>query len=251
MSRRGELVAVAGGPESVEDAETGELPAVVPGGLDGLLSASPCFRPSLRGYDRLQVDNYVGWAETELAVARRQVDDLLGRLGACAAELESARRAAVALDRTGLPVPIVDLLRRAADEARQVSDAAVRGARQTTDAATEQARRTTAAANEEARRVTEAAAVEAEQILAEARLEAAARLSKADAIIEAATAAATERLAAAEREVQEVRRQRDEARESLRRLTSSIGQALQGVVFVGNGVVDDGYLHTDRPQPVA
>lgn len=249
MSRRVELVAVTGG-ESAEDAETGELPAVVPGGLDGLLSPAPCFRPSLRGYDRLQVDNYVGWAETELAVARRQVDDLLARLGACAAELETARRAAAGRDRTGMPAPIADLLRRAAEEARQVSEAAVREARRMTDAAADQARRTTAAAEAEAGRATEAAAREAEQILAEARLEAAARLSKADAIVEAATAAATERLVAAEREVAEARRQRDEARESLRRLTSSIGEALQGVVFVGNGVGDDGYVRSDRAQPV-
>ena len=237
MSRRVELVAVSGGAESAEDAETGELPAVVPGGLDGLLSTAPCFRPSLRGYDRLQVDNYVAWTETELAVARRQVDDLLARLGACAAELETARRAA-ADHRSGMPAPSADLLRRAADEARQVGDVAVREARRLTDAAAEQARRTTAAATEEARRAVDAAAAEAERILAEARLEAAARLSKADAIVEAATAAATERLAAAEREVEEVRRQRDEARESLRRLTSSIGEALRGVVFVGNGVAE-------------
>src|SRR5689334_107542 len=157
MSRRGELVAVAGGPESVEDAETGELPAVVPGGLDGLLSASPCFRPSLRGYDRAQVDNYVGWAETELAVARRQVDDLLARLGACAAELETACRAALARppvpDRSGMPAPIVELLRRAADEAQRVSDVAVREARRMTDAAAQQAQRTTEAAAAEAERI--------------------------------------------------------------------------------------------------
>jgi cell division septum initiation protein DivIVA len=247
-----ELVAVSGTAEPAEDPQTGEWPAaVVPGGLDGLLSTAPCFRPSLRGYDRLQVDNYVGWAETELAVARRQIDDLLARLGACATELESARRAAADRDRSGMPAPIADLLRRAAEEARQVSDVAVREARRMTEAAAEQARRTVAVANDEARRTTEAADAEAMRILAEARLEADARLSKADAIIEAATAAATERLAAAEREVEEVRRQRDEARASLRALTARIGEALQGVVLVGNTVVDDGYLRADRPQPVA
>ena len=228
MTGRAGLVAVTGG--SAEPA--GEAPAgngiartgpvtysltgnvvdgppavVVPQGLEGLLSTSPCFRPSLRGYDRIQVDDYVAWAETELSVARRQVDDLLARLGACAAELDEARRAAADRDGSGLPAPLVDLLRRAADEAR---------------------------------RTTDEAAAEADRILADARLEADARLRKADAIVEAAAAAANERLAMAEREVEELRKQRDEARESLRRLTSRIGEALQGVVLLA----DDGRMTT-------
>lgn len=242
MSRPAQLLAVTCGSEPAEDAENGELPAVVPGGLDGLLSMSPCFRPRLRGYDRREVDNYVDWAETELTVARRQVDDLLGRLAACATELEAARRAAADRAGSGMPAPIAELLRRAADEARQVSDIAVREASRMTDAAAEQARLTTAAAEEEAHRTIEAAFTESEQILAEARLEAAARLSKVEAIVEAAAAAATERLVAYEREVEEARRQRDEARQSLQRLTSRIGEALQGVVFLDNGVVDSGLV---------
>src|SRR4051794_20452571 len=125
-SRRGELVAVAGGAaEPGEDAAGEPGAVVVPRGLDGLLSSSPCFRPSMRGYDRTQVDDYVAWAETEVAVARRQVDDLLARLAACATELEVARRAAAGRDRSGMPAPIADLLRRAAEEARQVTDVAV------------------------------------------------------------------------------------------------------------------------------
>ncbi len=204
---------------------------VIPHGMDGLLSTSPCFRPSLRGYDRVQVDNYVAWAETELSVARRQVDDLLSRLGACAVELEAARRGAVSRDDSGLPAPIVELLRRAADEAGQVSEAAVG-----------EARRITGSAEEAARRTTEEAAAEADRILADAQLEAEARLRKADAIVEAATAAAEERLAAAEREVAELRRQRDEARESLHVLTSRIGEALHGALVL----VDDGVLASGR-----
>src|SRR3954447_24901564 len=48
----------------------------VAGALDGLLSSAPVFRAKARGYDRMQVDNYVAWAEAELLAARRENDDL-------------------------------------------------------------------------------------------------------------------------------------------------------------------------------
>src|SRR4051794_1814886 len=67
-------------------------PPHVTGALDAMLSVRPCFRGALRGYDRMQVDNYVAWAESELQAMRRQSDLLLGRYGAAQAELEISRR---------------------------------------------------------------------------------------------------------------------------------------------------------------
>ncbi|HEY0401834.1 MAG TPA: hypothetical protein VGD09_07435, partial [Blastococcus sp.] len=62
------------------------------GDLGELLGLRPVFRTRLHGYDRLQVDNYAAWAETELATVRREVDHLLVRFGDCSAELEISRR---------------------------------------------------------------------------------------------------------------------------------------------------------------
>src|SRR3712207_2612900 len=63
-----------------------------PGELDGLLGTGPVFTHAVRGYDRLQVDDYVAWAETELHVLRRENDHLLSRYAAASAELQNARR---------------------------------------------------------------------------------------------------------------------------------------------------------------
>jgi cell division septum initiation protein DivIVA len=180
-------------------------------------------------------------------VARRQNEELLTRLGACAADLQAARRALAGPDHAGFTGPIAELLRRAADEARRLSDAAVEEARRITATAEEEARRVTAAAVQEADRLTDAAIEEADRVVADARLEAQARLRKAEAIVEAATVAAQERLAAAERDLSDVRRQRDDARESLRVLTARIGAALQGAVLVAD---DDGEVRAHRAAPV-
>ena len=225
------------------------LPPHLTGDLDALLSTRPCFRGALRGYDRMQVDNYVAWAEAEMTTMRRQTDHLLGRYGAAQAELEISRRLLAhsprgrelssASDRVG------EMLRLAADEATSM---------------------------------TAAGADEAERILAEARLEADARLRKAQEIKQLATAASDQireqarreraeatgmlerarrqaqellreaaeerdrltgeaadaraRLVAMEAEVDDLRRQRDEARHLLRRLTDQIGQALDAVSAV-------------------
>src|SRR5436305_963817 len=63
----------------------------VTGDLDDLLSQAS-FHLRWRGYDRLEVENYVSWAESELLAARRQADHLLSRYGAASAELELSRR---------------------------------------------------------------------------------------------------------------------------------------------------------------
>ena len=199
------------------------------GGLEELLGLRPVFRVRTRGYDRHQVDNYAAWAETELLTVRREVEHLLNRVVACSAELAISRRA-------------VDAPR--AEEPPDVSDRASEMLR---------------LASEEAAALTDAAADEADRILAEARMEAEARLQKARAIREMAVEAADEicarahreageilraaaeerdraaeaaaaRLAVVQAEVDDLRRQRDEARHSLRQLTDQIGQALQAVL---------------------
>ena len=98
------------------------------GDLDSLLSTAPCFRVRARGYDRLQVDNYVAWAEAELATGRREIDHLLARYGACSAELEISRRllaqAPKGVDLSAVSDRVRDMLRLAADEATAMVDAA-------------------------------------------------------------------------------------------------------------------------------
>jgi cell division septum initiation protein DivIVA len=256
------------------------------GDLDELLSQRPIFRTRVNGYDRLQVDNYAAWAESELLTLRREVDHLLARFGDCSAELEISRRLLADVPRRRDVFPVSDrvqeMLQLAADEAAAV---------------------------------TEAGAQEAERILAEARAEADARLRKAHEIKELAVAAADElrdqarrlraeangyidtarheaaellrqaaadrdrldaeatrerdrvaaeaagRLAQVQAEVDDLRRQRDQARQSLRGLTERIGEALQAVAATGTddwrgtniaveGMTDDVGVLVGRPSPV-
>ena len=99
------------------------------GALDELLDHRPVFRRRRHGYDRLQVDNYVTWAESELVSARRYADHLLARYGECAAQLELARRESAAphreVDLTAVSDRLGELLRLAADEAAEVTAAGV------------------------------------------------------------------------------------------------------------------------------
>jgi colicin import membrane protein len=123
------------------------------GDLDALLSTAPVFRAVVRGYDRLQVDNYVSWAEAELRAARRETDDLVERYGRTCAELEISRRL-LARSPGGQEMSVISermgrMLQMAADEAAAL----------------------TAAGQEEA-----------DAILADARTEADARLRKAHEI---------------------------------------------------------------------
>jgi hypothetical protein len=92
---------------------------------------------------------------------------------------------------------------------------------------------------------------EAAQARARAAVEAAERRAGEDEAArrdqQEAFADAGARLAAVAREVEELYRQRDEARESLRRLTGQIGAALEG--FAGT-VPDDGPIPARRPGGV-
>jgi cell division septum initiation protein DivIVA len=161
------------------------------GDLDALLTTAPVFRTAVRGYDRLQVDNYVSWSEAELRAARRETDDLVERYGRACAELEISRRL-LARSPGGQEVTAVSermgrMLRMAADEAAAL----------------------TAAGQEEA-----------EQILADARTEADARLRKAHEIKQMA-------VEASDRMRQEARRLRAEAAAEVERARAQAAQILR------------------------
>jgi cell division septum initiation protein DivIVA len=256
------------------------------GDLDELLSQRPVFRAKVNGYDRLQVDNYAAWAESELATLRREVDHLLARFGDCSAELEISRRLLADAPRGRDVFPVSDrvqeMLQLAADEAAALTDAGAREAERiladarteadarlrkaheikemavvAADELTEQARRLRAEANgyiDEAKRraaeILREAAAERERLAAEAARER-----------DRATAAAAVRLAEVQAEVDDLRRQRDQARQSLRGLTDRIGEALQAVAATGSddwrgtniaveGMTDDVRVLVGRPSPV-
>jgi len=240
----------------------------VSGDLDDLLDHRPFFRSQLRGYDRLQVDNYATWVETELAAARRQNTHLLRRYGECAAELEQLRRTPRTRRSPNLtPVTerLGEMLRLAAEEAAEITATGIDEAERIVAEARAEAearlqkvgliREAAVAAGAEVRRERS----EASGVLARARAQAAELLRDAAAERErlaAAAAADRERLAgeAAARladvraDVDDLRRQRDEARESLRRLTARIGEALQSAASVVPAEVT---VLAERREPVA
>ncbi|GAB3199922.1 hypothetical protein GCM10027261_30780 [Geodermatophilus arenarius] len=222
-------------------------------GLDGLLGTGPVFTGAVRGYDRVQVDDYVAWAETELLVLRRENEHLLSRYAAASAELQNARRrlAQLVRERQSLPGPedAAAIVRRAEEEAAALTAAAEEEAgriraealaeaqarlsgvaemREAVLAAREQTRSEAAAvleaARREAARLEEAAAAERER----RDREAAAARARADA-------EALERRHAVEAELEPLRDERDRARDWLRLLTGQLDEALAVVT----GVVPD------------
>lgn len=170
------------------------------GELDALLAPRPVFRAALRGYDRLQVDNYVARAETELLAVRRANDDLLTRYGACSAELEISRRllacSPAGREQVRTSERVGEILRLAADEAA---------------------------------RLTEAGAADADRIRAVARGEADALLRRAREVRDGAVADC-ERMRA---EAEEVRAAAEEelalAHAEVRRLTVQLDEVLQAL----------------------
>ena len=273
------------------------------GDLDELLGLRPVFRTRPRGYDRLQVDNYAAWAESELATARRQIDHLLSRFGAASAELEISRRmlAEAPRGREVYPVSerVEEMMRLASEEAAALTEAGIQEAEQILA----EARTEADARLRKAHEIKEMAVASADELLEHARRERAAASAQVDRaraqaeeILEAAARerqrlddeaaqareradrAATEHLLAVQQQVDNLRRQRDEARQSLRRLTDQIGEAIKAVLgtlpeappaaaapelrsvrMVDNIVADDRsaeespderVLRTGRPQPV-
>jgi chromosome segregation ATPase len=264
MFRRVEIVGTGGYavPEEpgTDDAPTEVIGTQAPpawpnvsGDIDGMLDSRPAFRIRRRGYDLLQVDNYVAWAEWEIVTARRHADHLLSRFGACSAELEISRRllAQTPKGREVRPVSerVGEILRLAADEATQMietagdeadqflaearveADARLRKAHSIKEMAVaagdelrEQGRRDRA----EAAALLDRAHIEAEELLRGAQ-DQRNRLDAEAAQAQKRAEAAAQRLADVQAEVEDLRRQRDEARSSLRRVTDQIGQVLQAV----------------------
>ena len=170
------------------------------GELDALLAPRPVFRAALRGYDRLQVDNYVARAETELLAVRRANDDLLTRYGACSAELEIARRllacSPAGREQVRTSERVGEILRLAADEAARLTEAGAADA----DRIRGVARAEADALLRRAREVRDGAVADCERMRAEA---------------EEARAAAEEELARAHAEVRRLAARLDEALQTL------------------------------------
>lgn len=227
----------------------------VAGALDGLLSPAPCFRTAVRGYDRLQVDNYVAWAEAEIVAARRETDDLMSRYGQASAELEISRRL-LARSPEGQQMSFASerigrMLRMAADEAAEITGAAAAEA----DQILAEARADADARLRKAHEIKETALAAADRIREDAerlRLQVAAELQwareQADQCLqdaraqvrreqEAAAAEAAAEVAAVQEEVRELQRRREQARNHLRMLTDQVGEALEA-------------LTGDEPTPV-
>jgi hypothetical protein len=187
-----------------------------------LLGSGPLFAVVRRGYDRLAVDAYVQSTEQELQSTRRKLHTVLRRFHAVSDALVEARQRP-----EDQAVDIVAQARAEAD-ARMTNVLVLR------EAAT--------VARDEARQDRARAAAE----LASARRAAESMLAEAHAAREEAEATATLRLAALESEMADLRRQRDEARAYLRRLTGQIEQALQSLTAV---LPDDARVLTPVPDP--
>ncbi|MGY1721006.1 DivIVA domain-containing protein [Blastococcus sp. SYSU DS0552] len=306
MLRRVEFVANRAQDEGVPPDGSAPRPSQPASDLEALLDHRPTFRGSVRGYDRLQVDNYVAWAEGELAAAHREREHLLDRVVACGTELEISRRLLaeqpVGRDRPVVSARVGEVLRLAEDQAAQVLDAAeaeaaqlradarleadarLRKAHEIKELAIDVAdqlrvnaqrdRAEGAAVLEKARADAEellrAAAAERDRLAAEAAAErdrlaaeaaaerdrlAAEAAAERERVAEqarrdraAAEEAAGARLAAVRAEFEDLCRQRDQARESLRCLTDRIGAALQAV---GVPPAEELALLGARREPVA
>ena len=283
MGRRAETVSAGQGVG--EPAGSGVRPNLT-GDLDDLLGHRPVFRARVNGYDRLQVDNYAAWAESELATLRREVDHLLARFGESSAELEISRRLLADAPRGREVFPVSDrvqaILRLASDEAAALTEAGAQEA----ERLLAEARTEADARLRKAHEIKELAVLAADELqdqarrlraeatgyIDKARHEAAQLLSEASAdrerlAVEAAAdrdrvvAAAEARLAQVQAEVDDLRCQRDQARESLRGLTDRLGEALQAVAATGSDewhgniavegmVADDDRVLVGRPFPV-
>ena len=172
-----------------------------PGEPDALLGPRPAFRAALRGYDRLQVDDYVAWAETELLALRRANDDLLTRYGTCSAELEISRRllacSPAGREQVRTSERVGEILRLAADEAA---------------------------------RLTEAGAADADRLRAVARAEADALLRRAREVRDGAVADCERMRAEAEEARATAEEELARAHAEVRRLTARLDEALQTLV---------------------
>jgi chromosome segregation ATPase len=285
------MKALRGGSGSTRDATatavvdaSPELPNLK-GDLDELMTHRPVFRSRMQGYDRLEVDNYTAWAEGELVSLRRQVDLLLSRYGECSAELEISRRllADVPRGREMFPISerVQEMLRLAAEEAaamteagaqdadrliaeaRTEADARLRKAHEIKEQAVRAADDLLVQANQDraaAAAAVEQARAEAAEILREAAADRDRLAVQAAQQREEAAEVATAALVAIQAEVDDLNRQRDRARQTLRGLTDRLGEALQAVAdmvpqdvprthVVRGNVAVEGMDRDDRDDP--
>ena len=209
------------------------------GDLPTMLDSSLAFATALRGYDRLQVDNYVAWTESELYAAQRITDELVSRLAASEANLQRARQLLAQSeqhqDLSRLFDRVSDLLALAAQEAATsatatAADAAqaddiIAHARDEADVIIRRARQfeAHAAAREQAaeRRHNEAQMAE-EQTRNRVR----AMVQEAAEERDRLEAAAAARLIQAEQQLHELQHRQHRARQFLRRLTCEVDAAL-------------------------
>ncbi len=247
MFRHGEAL-VTDGSREADGRARGGTPGRpnLAGDLDHLLDSRPLFRTALRGYDRLQVDNYVSWAEAELQAVRCENEDLLTRYGACSAEVEISRRLLACspegreLVRTSERVG--EILRLAADEAAQLTEAGALEA----DRIRGQAR------SEADALLRRAAEVKDTAVTVSRRMEEEARWARADSLARVVAAGVVAALiradaqAAAARTIAEAEAERDrvaaEARAALQRLTAQLDDALGrlAALLAGQATADVG-----------
>jgi cell division septum initiation protein DivIVA len=213
------------------------------GDLDAMFTPAPAFRSAVRGYDRLEVDNYVAWAEGELDALRRETDDLANRYGRCSADLEIARRLLARSPEgqgmTQLSERIGTMLRLAADEAAELTaqgaaeaEEILADARTEADARLRKAAEIKQLAVQAADRMREEARLvraEATTAVERARTEAAGILREAAEQRARVHAEAAAEAALLQREVEELHGRREQAAAALRRLTEQIGEAIDAL----------------------
>jgi chromosome segregation ATPase len=193
-----------------------------PGDLGELLGTGPLFQVVRRGYDRLAVDAYVQSKEQEMEGLRRKLHTVLRRFHAVSDALVEARHRPE------------DEARDILAEARAEADARMANVLALREAAT--------VARDEARRDRARAAAELEAARSAAKV----MWAEAQAARDEAEATASLRVAALESEMADLRRQRDEARAYLGRLTGQIDQALNSLTAV---LPDDARALAPVPDP--
>jgi cell division septum initiation protein DivIVA len=199
----------------------------------------PAFATAVRGYDRLQVDNYVAWAEDELRLAQRVTAELVDRLAVSEAAAHRARQlvAASPRDRTLelLTDRVAGMLRLAAQEAAASAQATATDAARAQDVLTH-AQEEAEVVVRRARRLEAQAAArleEAERRCSESRAVEERTRDRVQAMLKDATeeqerleAAAAARLAQAQRQLEELQSRGHRARQLLRQLTGQVDAAI-------------------------
>ena len=258
MLERAELpTAGTSGDRGAEPVDRSVVPAPrrpdLHGDLDVVLEFEPCFRGSVRGYERAQVDSYVTWAERELRAARRAADEMAARFADVSTERDRLReevaRSAAAREARQVSERVAQILELAGEEAAEMRAAGAAEA----DGLVEAARTYAAAMLRHAHEAEDAAAVQTER--------AAATRAQAGEVLAAARAEAEELRAAAVREqarlaaeaVEERRRldqeaaaRRADAEEKARRQREQEAAAAAEVVAAARREVEQLHRQRDR-----